>query len=232
MKHASADLAAATRYREKAAELGGLRDEISRVVEQSNATGDTQRAQELLGELTLRTKELHDLAAGLGPEGIFLAKYGVEVVNDHTVALVIPRLCSHMEIVDEAVRILSRLRIVEETERNAWAQLTRYYDLPSEQSRMLCIDLRVEELAGMTRRAQVDTLKERGLEMPSLKDLAIAYTAFFVATGEHLLGRGMEVRARGGVLGVSANGILSVASDQVSRASPSLAAAALLPAKS
>ncbi len=172
------------------------------------------------------------MAAGLGPDGIFLAKYGVEVVNDHTVALVIPRLCSHMEIVDEAVRIFSSLRIVEELERKEWAQLTRY-DRPSEQSRKLCIDLRVEELAGMTRRAQVDTLKERGLEMPSLKDLAIAYTAFFVARGEHLLGRGMEVRARGGVLGVSPHGrIYSNVGDQVNQVSPSLAAAALLPAKS
>lgn len=196
-------------YRQKGAEIGELRQQL----DQKIGTLTASDAQKEFEELKLRTKEFDQLRARLGPTDLFLARYGVEVVSDHTVSFVVPKGCSRIEILEEANRSANETRFISSQNFDIWADNPRFTS-SSQQSVKLCIEGKLEGSGGMTRKQQEHLTSELGLQMPNFEDLVIALAAFWVATGKPLPGwcnspfGGYVVRAASGCALVGRRGLL------------------------
>ena len=96
------DPSKARAYRQLSKEMGPYQHEISARFRECQETGDLAAARDLLKEATLKTQPFIDLQRELGATGVFLAKYGVEVINEHTILFVIPKGTSRISILEEA----------------------------------------------------------------------------------------------------------------------------------
>jgi hypothetical protein len=94
-------------YRERAAALHDLSKGVEERMGRAAESGKMEGAREALGELKLKTKEFEDFRGTLTPAEIFVARYNVEVVNDHTVSVVIPKGISRIEILQEAQKLVT-----------------------------------------------------------------------------------------------------------------------------
>jgi hypothetical protein len=180
-------------YREKAAEVAQLREEIDKSV---HLAGDLKQAQDLLEALHVKTKELGDVRKDLGAEGVFLATYGYEKINDHTVLFALPKGCSRIDICIEAERLVAARDKVPLFEREC---LSKWRDLPHftytiSCSEVFCIDGRVDGGDNLDRAAHEWFLSARGLEFAKEGDLAVAFVLHMVATGESLFGTRTYIR--------------------------------------
>jgi hypothetical protein len=197
------DPGALQRYREKAAKVGELRGEIGRLVEESKQSGDLERAQNLLEEFTLHSKELKSLQDTLGPGGVFTAKYGVEVINDHTVSFVIPRGYSRLEILEEAKDIVAPRDLILPEDLDSW-RIREGFLKRAESSESICIDGHIEETVLMTRSQANTFLRSKGYRPPLFEDLAVAFVVYSVATGRPMFEEydddSFKVRSASGVL--------------------------------
>jgi hypothetical protein len=96
------DPSKARAYRQLSKEMGPYQQEVSARFRECQETGDLAAARDLLKEATLKTQPFIDLQRELGATGVFLAKYGVEVINEHTILFVIPKGTSRISILEEA----------------------------------------------------------------------------------------------------------------------------------
>lgn len=181
------DLRALQEYREKVAETVKLRAEVESLATGSHTSGDLGPAENMLQELTLKTKELGDLRQALGPEGLFLIKYGYQKIDDHTVSFVLPKGCSRYEILQEAQDLVSDRSLLNTWMVKFWAIDSRF-TCRTLSSERLCIRGYVKGGIGKTSEQQDELLKSKGLELPSLEDLAVAFALHWVATKDSLLG--------------------------------------------
>lgn len=133
-------------------------------------------------------EELAALRQTLGPEGLFLAKYGYEKINDHTASFVLPKGCSRIEILHEAQGLVQDVSLIDSWVLERWGQAQEFMHSAASSER-ICIDGHVEGGTGQTREQQVDLLRHRGLELPALEDVVVAFALHWVATGEPLFGR-------------------------------------------
>lgn len=201
------DRDAVRQFRMKAAELGELRDQLATQVEAAHVDGDVVSLGALLREFTLRTKEFNALGETLGPAGVFVAKYGVEVHGQHVVSWVIPKGSSRLEILQEAQAIVTEQQLISpsalESLEMRWRCTEKF--LASER---FCINARVQGLDSKNLTDQEVLLVDRGLKLASCEDLAVAFAAFWIASGEPLFGwtqdpcnyKTFYVRGRGGTL--------------------------------
>lgn len=180
-------------YREKAAEVAQLREEIDKSV---HLAGDLKQARDLLEGLYVKTKELGDVRKDLGAEGAFLAAYGYEKINDHTVLFTLPKGCSRIEICIEAERLIAardKVPLFEENCLSKWRDLP-YFTYTISCSEVFCIDGRVDGGDDLDRAAHEKFLSARGLEFAKEGDLAVAFVLHKVATGAALFGTGTYIR--------------------------------------
>jgi hypothetical protein len=181
------DSDALRQYRACAAETARLRAQLQDSVEQSQEIGDMQAVQELFEEFSIRRRELEGLQQTLEPAGVFLAAYGVEVINDHAVSLVIPRDRARIEILEEAQRIAGEPSLIDSFQMQQWRRESGFVS-PLERSVWIRIDGHVLGSEGMNREQQEKLLSEANLMMPTVQDLAVAFAVFYIATGEALFG--------------------------------------------
>ena len=145
-------------YRALAPEMAEYKKEVEGRLKECQQSGDLQGARDLLEEVSLRTKPFIDLQRELGPKGILLAKYGVEVINDHTVMFVIPKGVSRIEILEEVQGLMkqpSGRPFIEPDNLAGWKQGDRFSSKQST-SKRLCIDEHVPGGDDKTREQQGD----------------------------------------------------------------------------
>lgn len=116
-------------------------------------------------------------------------------------------------MLEEAQELVTGRDLMWPDQRSKWksdAKFTR----EAERSERICIDGHVEGGDAQTRAQQEDFLKRKHLSMPALEDLAVAFAAHWVATGEPLFGwsdKSIElsywVRAVGGALSFCSSGL-------------------------
>lgn len=183
------DSKAYQQYREKIAETAKLREQLEKIAVDSRATGDLGAAQSLLAELTLKTKELGSIRDTLGAEGIFLAKYGYEHINDHTALFVLPKGSSRIAILQEADELVRQReqKLISRRTLYDWERDERFTREVAT-STQLWIDGHVEGSADNSRAEQESLVAAKGLTLPSLEDLAVAFALHWVATAQPLFG--------------------------------------------
>lgn len=195
-------------YRSKAAEVGELREQLGNRLQES---GDIRPLQQLFQEFSFRTQELEALSKALGPSGIFLAKYGVQVINDHRVSFVIPKGVSRFAILKEAQELVRERDLIRPAYLHQWEVLPGFNAIAS-QSEAICIDGLVAGSHAKNFSEQQELLSKRGLLIARQEDLAVAFAVFWVASGESLLGwhdhlSSFKVRTKGSSLWFSILGL-------------------------
>jgi hypothetical protein len=203
------------RYRQKAAELGAIRERVAEVLEQSKRSGDLTPVTPLLDELNLRTKKLEEFRATLAPSDLFMAKYNVMVHNSRAVSFVIPKGISRFEILAEA----EGLRRADAVYSYGGALVKLFqkeaFRRAAPTSESVGIDVSAKGLANLTLHQQEAWLadqrfRDKGyLGMASLEDVVVAFAAFWVATQsslfrinfyESLVPQSDQIRTVGGTL--------------------------------
>ena len=188
MNQPAQDLDRLKQYREIAAKLHDLSAGIEERIAQAARSGQIKVAHDALEELQLKTKELDDFRATLSPEEIFLAKYGVEVIDEHTVSFVIPRGVSRLEILKEAHVLHPNGNLIK-----AW-QLEKFEDDPSftteaAQSERICISGHVPNSENKTREQQENMVGKNNLA--TCEDLTVAFAVNWIATAGILGGQAL-----------------------------------------
>jgi len=198
-------------YREKAAELHDLSKGVEERMGRAAENGIIEAARDELAELKLKTKEFEDFRETLTPAEIFVARYNVEVVNDHTVSFVIPKGVSRIEILQEAQKLVTDRDLILPNQLAKWTADPKF-TTEATTSERICIDGHVPHSSGKTRAQQEALVGKENL--PTLDDLAVAFGVNWIATGEPLFGWHYEslgwsyvVRAAGGALYFYSNGL-------------------------
>ena len=198
-------------YREKAAALYDLSKGIEERIEQAAESGTIEAAREALGELTLKTGEFEDFRKSMTSAEIFLAKYSVEVINDHTVSFVVPRGVAPIEILQEAQGLVTDRDLIYPDQLAIWAKDPKF-TTEATNSERICIDGHVPNSNNKTRTQQEEMVGKENL--PSLEHLAVAFAVNWIATREPLFGLydksnswSYVVRAAGGALHFFSDGL-------------------------
>ena len=182
--------------RDRVADLAKLQSASEQALTEAMREGDLDKAKSVLEQASLAVREYEDFRKAFTPKEILLAKYGVEVINDHTVMFVVPKGVSRIEILEEVQDLIrhpngrpfiypARLSEWKEEERFASQQAT---------SKRLCIDGHVPGGDAKTREQQEAFLfpdNQNGgeqFQMANIEDLAVAFCLHWVATGEPLFG--------------------------------------------
>lgn len=134
----------------------------------------------------------------------FLAKYGIKVLAESQVALVLPQGVSRIEFLREAQKLANELHGQDAVWPNRltnWAGFRAFTDTATEALK-IAVDGNVKGSTNHTRRQQ----EEKGWNNVDIQDLAVAHAAYFIATGEDLFA-GNAVRARGGALRFDSRGL-------------------------
>jgi hypothetical protein len=129
-------------FREAAAGLAKSHEDAKAALEAAAVTGDLKAAQDILAEASIKTQAYQGLREKLGSIGVFLAKYGVEVINEHTILFVLPKGCSPIEILIEAqelVRQRDDRDLIHPGHLERW-QRDGYFSRSVEASERICID--------------------------------------------------------------------------------------------
>ena len=201
--------------RDKVADLAKLQSASEQAITEAMREGDLDEARRVLEQASLAVREYEDFRKDFTPEEILLAKYGVEVINDHTVLFVIPKGVSRIEILEEVQGLITHPNgrpFIHPKILAEWKQEDRFSSKQAT-SKRLCIDGHVPGGTNQTR-GQQEAFLGKEFTMASFEDLAVAFCLHWVATGEPLFGwyneqKGWsyEIRAVGGGLGFDGNGL-------------------------
>ena len=221
------------KLREQACALSEYQQTAQAEIQVATQEGDLDKARGVLEAATLRIKEYENFRESLSKEELLLAKYGVEVINEHTILFVIPKGTSRISILEEANKLVLERDgrdLITPHQLPAW-QKDKRFTKEQEASKRLCIDGHVQGVDGKTREEHEaflngkSTLMKKaaallglGLKepfaMPEMQDLAVAFSLHWVATGEPLFeeyakqnGWSFAIRCVGGALGFGRRGL-------------------------
>jgi hypothetical protein len=195
------DRNAVERYREAATKLHESLSAAEVRIDAAIENGDKADAQAALKDATASGEAFKALRSTLSPTDLFVAKYNIQVHGSHEVSFVLPRGVSRYEMILEAHALVAERDgrdLVYPNDLKRWgddARLTASCESPER----IQIDGHVQGGDEKTRTQQEKFLTTKGLEQAQLEDLAAAFVANYVATGEDLF-EGQWVRAVGGAL--------------------------------
>lgn len=200
-------------YREAVTELHELSKSVEQRIVCAFDNGDNQAVHAALAELKAGGAELEKLRSTLKPTDLFIAKYNIQVHGPHEVSFVLPKGVSRYEVLCEAQELVTERVLIDPYELNDRANDHRFTVACMTPERIR-IDGHVEGGDGKTRAEQDAFLKAKGLSLATLEDLAAAFVAFYVATGEPLFAwnkkwndESFQVRAAGGELHFGSYGL-------------------------
>jgi hypothetical protein len=228
--------AAVARYREAATELHNLRVEVGQRIESAIVEGNNQAARSALEELKASGEAFQELRSTLTARDLFVAKYNIQVHGPHEVSFVLPKGVSRFEMLREAQGLVDDRKLVWPDQLKEW-QDDSAFQKSSDTPERIRIDGHVEGGDAKDRTTQEALVGDMGRTLPSLEDLAAAFVAHYVATGEPLFGwfdnssYTFVVRAAGGALNFGSDG-LNVYGIDDGRSSSYVAVAALVPRNS
>jgi hypothetical protein len=195
-----------------AKELHELSLGVGRAIDSAAETGELQKAKDAFAELELKTAEYEKFRATLSPEVLFLAKYNVEVHGPHEVSFVLPKGVSRIEMLQEAQSLVGDRDLIFPDHLTKWQEDPKFTTAATTSQR-IHIDGHIEGGDAKSRQQQEAFLTARGLQMPSLEDLAAAFVAHYIATKNPLFGFYKNndytywVRAAGGALYFNSYGL-------------------------
>jgi hypothetical protein len=198
MVESAFDKDAVKRYRAAATELHELSTRVEQQIDSAFENGNNQAAHDALVELKASGVELEKLRATLTPTDLFIAKYNIEVHGAHEVSFVLPERVSRYEMLCEAQGVVTERDLVWPTQLKQWAS-DQKFTVPTLAPERIQIDGHVDGGDGKTRARQEAFLTRKKLPLANLEDLAAAFVAHYVATGEDLF-EDKAVRAAGGAL--------------------------------
>ena len=202
-----------TRYRDAATELHKLRVEAGQRIESAIEAGNNQAARSALEELKASGEAFQELRSTLTARDLFVAKYNIQVHGPHEVSFVLPKGVSRYEMLSEAHGLVDDRKLVHPDQLKEW-QDDSAFQKSSDTPERIRIDGHVEGGDAKDRATQEALVRDMGLTLPSLEDLAAAFVAHYMATGEPLFGWfskagqwSFRVRAAGGALHFFSNGL-------------------------
>ena len=203
-------------YRDSAVKLSELRREVEQRFDSAVESGDKQSARDALAELKASGAAFQELRTTLTPTDLFIAKYNIQVHGPHEVSFVLPKGVSRYEMLCEAQVLVAERDsrdLVWPTQLKKWEAEATFKSTSTTPERIQ-IDGHVAGGDDMIRAKQESFLKSKGLPQANLEDLAAAFVAHWVATGEPLFGFydqadewSFVVRAAGGALHFISNGL-------------------------
>jgi hypothetical protein len=199
------DQSKVTKYRAAATELHELSLTVERRMNSAIENGNKQDALDALADLKASGAELQKLRSTLSPTDLFIAKYNIQVHGSHEVSFVLPQGVSRYEMLLEAQGVVGERDLVRPDDLKKWEKNSKFTDTCTTPERIQ-IDGHVEGGDGMPKDKQLTLLETKGLSLATLEDLAAAFVAHYVATGEDLFG-GQWVRAAGGALLFNSRGL-------------------------
>jgi len=209
------DRNAVERYREAATKLHESLSAADKRMDAAIENGDKADAQAALKDATASGEAFKALRSTLSPTDLFVAKYNIQVHGPHEVSFVLPRGVSRYEMILEAHALVAerdKRDLVYPPHLKEWGNEARF-TASCESPERIQIDGHVQGGDEKTRTQQEKFLTTKGLEQAQLEDLAVAFVAHYVATGEPLFGWyknnpwSFVVRAVGGALSFSSNGL-------------------------
>ena len=196
-------------YREAAIALHELLVSTEQKIQSALESGDKQGARDALATLKASGEKFEKFRATLTARELFVAKYNIEVHGDHEVSFVLPKGVSRYEMLSEAQGVVEERDLVWPAQLEAW-QSDPAFEERCDVPERIRIDGHVQGGDGEDRATQTALVEGRGLTLPTLEDLAAAFVAHYVATGEPLFGWyenpwSFAVRAAGGALDFDSN---------------------------
>lgn len=168
-------------YRAVACQLAQLREDLRGYLSDAQQQDVVDLARERLNVLSVKTREFEQLRAELTPRELFIARYGVIVMNDHTVSFLVPGGVSRGEILCEAQELVSTRELIWTPIFGRWKQEEEFKRKAPYAVRMT-IDGQLSGANDKTRAQQEAIVADMGLSVAPLEDLAVAFAAFFIAT--------------------------------------------------
>jgi hypothetical protein len=200
-------------YREAAIELHNLRVEVGKRIEAAIVEGNNQAARSALEELKASGEAFQELRSTLTARDLFVAKYNIQVHGPHEVSFVLPKGVSRFEMLSEAQGLVDDRKLVHPDQLKEW-QDDSAFQRSSDTPERIRIDGHVKGGDAKDRATQEKLVESLKLTLPSLEDLAAAFVAHYVATGEPLFGwfnnnsYTYVVRAAGGALYFNGDGLI------------------------
>jgi hypothetical protein len=195
-------------YREAATKLHESLSAADKRMDVAIENGDKAEAERALAEATASGEAFRELRSKLKPTDLLVAKYNIQVHGPHEVSFVLPRGVSRYEMLCEAQELVAerdKRDLVYPDHLKIWEKKPPF-TASCDQPERIRINGHVKGGDAMTRKDQEAFLQREGLEQAQLEDLAAAFVAHWVATGEPLLGwykkksYSFWVRAVGGAL--------------------------------
>jgi hypothetical protein len=195
-----------------AKELHELSLSVERAIDQAAKSGEIQAAKDALSKLQVKTAAYGKFRERVSPEGLFIAKYNIEVHGPHEVSFILPKGVSRIQILKEAQGLVGDRDLISPDDITKWEKDLTFKTL-AKTSQGIRIDGHVAGGEARTRAEQEAFLKEKGLQMPCIQDLATAFAAYYIATREPVFGFYKNVtytfwvRAAGGALLFDSKGL-------------------------
>ncbi len=224
-------------YREAAIALHELRLTTEQQIQAALESGDKQAAHDALAALKASGEKFQELRSTLTARDLFVAKYNIEVHGRHEVSFVLPKGVSRYEMLSEAQKLVEGRDLVYPKRLEKWRDDSAFQK-SSDTPERIRIDGHVQGGDAKDRATQEALVRDMGRTLPSLEDLAAAFVAHYMATGEPLFGWfnkanqwSFVVRAAGGALHFLSGGLRVVDIYDASSLSH-VAVAALVPRNS
>ena len=203
-------------YRDSAVKLSELRREVEQQFDSAVTDGNKELARSALDQLKVSGAAFQELRTTLSPTDLFIAKYNIQVHGPHEVSFVLPKGVSRYEMLCEAQGLVAgrdSRDLVWPDDLKTWKD-DKTFKATSTTPERIQIDGHVAGGDAMNRADQESFLKNKGLPQANLEDLAAAFVAHWVATGEPLFGCydqayewSFAVRAAGGALRFGCRGL-------------------------
>ncbi len=199
-------------YREAAIALHELRLTTEQQIQAALESGDKQAARDALAALKASGEKFQELRSTLTARDLFVAKYNIQVHGPHEVSFVLPKGVSRYEMLSEAQELVDDRVLVWPIQLKGW-QSDPAFEKACDVPERIQINARVQGGDGKDRATQEKLVESLKLTLSSLEDLAAAFMAHYVATGEPLFGwfdkdnYTFVVRAAGGALGFFSHGL-------------------------
>jgi hypothetical protein len=200
-------------YREAATKLHEALLTVEQRLDSAFENGIDQAVHDALAELNASGVALEKLRATLTPTDLFIAKYNIQVQGAHEVSFVLPEGISRYEMLSEAQGLVWERDLIMPSQLKGWENDSKF-TAPCGTPERIQIDGHVEGGDGKGRPEQEAFLTGKGLTPVLLEDLAAAFAAHYIATGDPLFEWFEDydctplVRAADGALIFAASGLI------------------------
>lgn len=166
-----------------------FRDKATQAFAEARDINDLAHGQSIVTELSDRLDALKTLRTKLSRQELFIADFNVQIPEQGTVSLTIPKGISRIELVDRAIASRQTVNgpVVYPPVLRKWRDEPQF-KASLETAETIVIKGHVHGTQGKDTRHQEEIVTGKGYSMVNREDLAVAHLSYFVATGENFFG--------------------------------------------